>query len=81
MPLQGDAKREYMREYHRRKRAGLPTKAAEDDVPWCNFCGCTLAERVLVKAPDDAPYPAHICAQCVECAADAVAQRRGPWWR
>ena len=77
MPLTGEAKRQYMAEYHRRRRAGLPTMAAEDDVPWCNFCGCTSDERMLVKAPDDAPYMAHICAQCVELAADAVAQRRG----
>ena len=39
MPLTGEAKRQYMAEYHRRRRAGLPTRAAEDDVPWCNFCG------------------------------------------
>jgi hypothetical protein len=82
MPLTGEAKRQYMAEYHRRRRAGLPTRAAEDDVPWCNFCGCTAAEvHALVKAPDEAPYRAHICDQCVERAADAVAQRRGPWWR
>jgi hypothetical protein len=34
MPLKGDAKSEYQREYMRRKRAGLPTRkpsAADDD--------------------------------------------------
>jgi hypothetical protein len=33
MPLTGEAKRQYMAEYHRRRRAGLPTRAAEDDTP------------------------------------------------
>jgi len=60
MPLQGEAKREYQREYMRRKRAGLPTRIAEEDVePWCDFCGKAASEvRVLVRSPADAPRPA-----------------------
>jgi hypothetical protein len=70
MPLQGEAKREYQREYMRRKRAGLPTRIAEDATPWCDFCGKSASEvRVLVRAPTDAPYPAHICDECARLAA------------
>jgi hypothetical protein len=75
-------RREYMKNYMRARRANLPARTAEEDIPWCNFCGCTADEvHALVKAPDEAPYRAHICDQCVERAADAVAERQGPWWR
>lgn len=76
------ARREYMKNYMRARRANPPARIAEEkEEPWCNFCGCTATERILVKAPDDAPYPAHICASCVENAAAAVTERQGPWWR
>jgi len=71
MPLQGEAKREYQREYMRRKRAGLPTRTAEEDAkPFCDFCGMSASEvRRLIRAPTDAPYPAHICDKCARLAA------------
>jgi hypothetical protein len=67
MPLQGEAKRQYQREYMRRRREMIAEEAAE---PWCSFCGKPASEvRVLVRAPTDAPLPAHICDGCARLAA------------
>jgi hypothetical protein len=77
MPLQGEAKREYQREYMRRKRLGLPTRIADEEIEYCSFCGKPADQvNVLVRAPEDAPHNAFICDSCVERATDAVAARR-----
>lgn len=70
MPLEGKAKREYMREYMRRKRAGLPTatprppKPKPPDKPirerHCSFCWESFDRRNLFRRADGA-----ICANCV----------------
>ena len=61
MPLTGEAKRQYMAEYHRRKRAGLPTRIADEEI-YCSFCGKVADEvNVLVRAPEHAPHNAFIC--------------------
>jgi hypothetical protein len=81
MPLQGDAKREYQREYMRRKRLGLPTRtnpAKEEEIaPSCSFCGEeATASNVLAVTPQESPIEAYICRACAENAFYAIAERR-----
>jgi ClpX C4-type zinc finger len=77
----GETRREYMRTYMQRRRAGLPTKTTEQNAePWCNFCGKTSSEvHTLMSAPDDAPLMAYICDACIESAAAVVSERK--WYR
>jgi hypothetical protein len=78
MPLKGEAKTAYQREYMRRKRAGLPTttprppKPTPPDKPirmrYCSFCWEMFDRRVLYRRAEGA-----ICAKCV-CLAVNVLQ-------
>jgi hypothetical protein len=70
MPLMGEAKRSYMRQYMRNLRAGLPTvmprppKPAPPDKPirmrYCSFCWEMFDRRVLYRRAEGA-----ICQKCV----------------
>jgi hypothetical protein len=76
--LKGEAKREYHREYMRRRRA--EERAAENETVCCSFCGKTTDEvDVMVSAPADAPYPAYICERCAaDCFHTARERQRFP---
>jgi ClpX C4-type zinc finger len=87
MPLQGEAKKDYQRDYMRRRRAGLLTprrpKAAPPPVkpapekpkPHCWFCGETASdERFLIGKGH--PQDVHICESCVAEATALIAKQR-----
>jgi hypothetical protein len=81
MALKGEARREYMRAYMQRRRAGLPTRMVPaDEIVCCSFCGKIASEvHTLMKAPDEAPFMAYICDACIESAAAVVSERK--WCR
>ena len=68
--LTGEAKRNYQREYMRRRRAGLPTAASRPPKPkppekpirqrYCSFCYELFDRRNLFRGVDGA-----ICETCV----------------
>jgi hypothetical protein len=69
MPLTGQAKSDYMREYHRRRNAGQ----AKPSVASCDFCGkAGSPDRLLVGDQD-----AIICEDCITLAVARIAEARG----
>jgi formylmethanofuran dehydrogenase subunit E len=70
MPLQGEAKTVYQREYMRRRRAGLRTRMSKSN--HCSFCGEPASqERILI-----AGERVRICEFCVAEAAALIAEQR-----
>jgi ClpX C4-type zinc finger len=68
MPLTGQAKSNYMREYHRRRNAG-----AAKPSPACSFCGeAGSSDRLLVGDQD-----CIICEDCITLALARIAEARG----
>jgi hypothetical protein len=65
MPLRGEAKRTYQREYMRRRKA----EQLADDIECCGFCGIQVDEQhPLVRSKPEAPFMAYICGPCAESA-------------
>jgi hypothetical protein len=72
VPLQGEEKKQYQREYMRRVRAGqaLATKLRSSRLIACSFCGEVASpERPLVASDH-----ARICAGCAAAAAEMIAK-------
>ena len=76
MPLKGEAKTQYMRDYMRRKRAGLPTATPRPPKPkppkpirtrHCSFCYELFDRRALFRSSEAA-----ICGRCVRLAVNAL---------
>jgi len=66
MALTGQAKADYMRQYHRRA-------AAKPNVPTCSFCGEPgSSDRLLVGGED-----CTICEECITLAVARIAEARG----
>jgi hypothetical protein len=71
MPLTGEAKKLYQREYMRRRRAGKPA-AKPKPVPVSNGCAwCGRSDHILVGE-----NAVMICAPCIEQAHVAIAEAR-----
>jgi len=75
MPLEGEAKRLYQREYMRRRRAGLPTRAPpKPKGQCCSFCGQPPSrERIVIASARGV----RICESCVKEVAALIAAQRG----
>jgi ClpX C4-type zinc finger len=68
MPLTGQAKSDYMRDYHRRRSTAQPSV-----VSTCSFCGEPGSpDRLLVGDQD-----AIICEECITLAVARIAEARG----
>jgi hypothetical protein len=75
MPLEGEAKRHYQREYMRRQRAGLPTRGQPKlKGQCCSLCSRSPnQERIVIESGRGI----RICESCVtEVALMIAAQRR-----
>jgi ClpX C4-type zinc finger len=73
VPLQGEAKKLYQRDYMRRRRAGLSTRTPRPKGQCCSVCGRPPSrERIVI----DSGRGVRICEDCVaEVAALIAAQR------
>jgi hypothetical protein len=70
MPLQGEAKKDYQREYMRRRRAGLPTRASKPKGKCCSLCGQPPSrERIVIASGRGI----RICECCVAEASALIA--------
>jgi hypothetical protein len=71
MPLQGEAKTAYQREYMRRRRAGLPTRAPpKPKGQCCSLCGQPPSrERIVIASGRGV----RICEFCVAQLAELIA--------
>jgi hypothetical protein len=73
MALQGEAKKLYHREYMRRRRAGLPTRAPKVMEEWCSECVLPPSpERIVVSLASG--Y--RLCESCYEAAGALFAAER-----
>jgi hypothetical protein len=74
MPLQGEAKKLYQREYMRRRRMGLPTRAPpKPKDKCCSLCGQAPSQERIVIASGRG---IRICESCVMDVAKLVAAQR-----
>jgi ClpX C4-type zinc finger len=70
MPLSGEAKKLYQREYMRRLRAGLaPVKPRSSRLSCCSFCGELASEECPLVEGECA----RICGACIAAAAEMIA--------
>jgi hypothetical protein len=67
MPLTGQAKAEYMRDYHRRRNAAKPS------IVTCNFWAEAGSDDRLLVGDQDAI----ICEDCITLAVARIAEARG----
>src|SRR5262249_10199713 len=74
MPLQGEAKKLYQREYMRRQRAGLPTRAPpKPKGQCCSLCGRSPSrERIVIASGRGV----RICETCVAEVAVLIAETK-----
>ena len=74
MPLKGEAKKLYMQEYMRRRRAGLPTRGApKPKGECCSLCGrAPSRERIVIVFGRGV----RICEACVAQADALIAEHR-----
>jgi hypothetical protein len=70
MALTGQAKAEYMRDYHRRKRSG---SQARPRVVTCSFCDEPGSPDRLLVGDEDCT----ICEACITLAVARIAEARG----
>jgi hypothetical protein len=74
MPLAGEAKKLYQREYMRRRRKGLPTRAPpKPKGKCCSLCGQPPSQELIVIAFGRG---VRICESCVAEATALVAAHR-----
>jgi ClpX C4-type zinc finger protein len=74
MPLQGEAKTAYQREYMRRQRAGLSTRAPpKPKGQCCSLCGRPPSQERIVIASGRG---VRICESCVKESAELIAAQR-----
>jgi hypothetical protein len=73
--LKGEARRNYMRAYMRRRRAGLPTKTTTRlGRPYCSLCwNPPSRDRILISAGQ-----IMLCEVCISRCAKLVAAQRPP---
>jgi hypothetical protein len=73
MPLEGEAKTLYQRDYMRRRRAGLPTRALKPKGKCCSLCGqAPSRERIVIASARGV----RICESCIAEASALIAAQR-----